>query len=325
MSKTAKKKIIDKIINKFPPYIKPVDYLSASLDIAKESVYRRLRGDISFSFEEIIKLSQELEFSIDELVGNENLNLIALDIQVNKDPEQTFLLRIQNLKREVNIQLKDEKSSTIIALNYLPVIFSLHFKDLFKLSYYTWMHRRYKELPKLYYADITISDEIEELRTGLEIAMRGIRNGTFILDMNVFLSPLKEVHYFHKVGLIKDKELEMIKSDFHNMIDFIERMVRTGGSRQDTNHHFYLSEFNIDGNSSYNEWNGHITTSFNFHYFNTIIISNPKLCETHREWLESLKKYSILITKSNEITQEKYFDKQREYIENVKSDNFYYL
>lgn len=322
MNEFSRKKVIDKIAGKIPPHIKPVDYLSSTLDIAKESAYRRLRGEMSFTFEEIVKLSQKLEFSLDELVGNKNFNMIALNLQINKDPQQTFLLRMQSLKRYIDNLLNDNKSTVIMAFNYLPSIFCLHFEELFRFFYYTWMHRKYKELPKLYYSDIIISDELQFLRAELDMKIRSIRQITFVLDMNVFQSPLREVYYFYKLGLVSDEELEIIKKKFHDMIDFIEKVVRTGESNPGTYHYYYLSEFNLDGNSAYLKWNENVISSFNFHHFNTIIMSNPDICDAHKEWLESLKRYSILITQSNEIIQEEYFDRQREYIENVNDCNF---
>ncbi len=96
MNEAFRKKIINKIISEIPLHIKPVDFLSATLDIAKESAYRRLRGEMAFTFEEIVKLSQKLEFSIDELAGNKSFNMIGLNLQINKDPQHAFLLKIQN-------------------------------------------------------------------------------------------------------------------------------------------------------------------------------------------------------------------------------------
>lgn len=322
MNESIRKKVIDKIVSNIPEHIKPADYISASLDIAKESAYRRLRGEMSFTFDEIIILSQELDFSIDELTGRNNLNLLALDLQINKDPEQTFISRLHNYKKYINTRLKDEKSYTLMALNYLPAFFCVHFSELFKFSYYTWMHRKYKELPKLYYSDIIISDQMESLRSHLDRNTRNVRNILFILDRNVFLNPLREVNYFYKSHLINDEELEMIKKDFHNIIDFTEKIVRTGESNPGTKYDFYLSDFNVDGNSSYDVYDDNITSSFNFHHFNTIIITDPEVCEAQKEWLLSLKKYSTLITQSNEIVQEEYFDKQREYIDNVMNNDF---
>ena len=61
--------VINKILAQIPPSMKPVDYISDILDIGKESAYRRLRGEMSFTLDEVIKLSVELRVSLDEIVG----------------------------------------------------------------------------------------------------------------------------------------------------------------------------------------------------------------------------------------------------------------
>ena len=50
-------------------------YLAGKLALGRESVYRRLRGEIYFTFEGIVALLLDLDFSIDNIIGtqkNEN-------------------------------------------------------------------------------------------------------------------------------------------------------------------------------------------------------------------------------------------------------------
>ena len=42
---------------------------------------------------------------------------------------------------------------------------------------------------------------------------------------------------------------------------------------------------------------------------------NEGLCNIQKKWIESLKKYSVLISKSGEIQRFEYLNKQREYID----------
>lgn len=315
MGKDVRMRVIDAVVGAIPSHIKPVNYLSETLDIGKESAYRRLRGKMPFSFEELAILSQELGFSLDELAGTGNSNRIMMDMKVDHSSEQAFLERLKKYRKEVDDRLRDKSSDMVMALNYLPAEFSVHFKDLFKFSYYTWLHRRHKGLSKLHYADVKVLPELEHLRMKLDIDIRDIKSSTFILDPNVFLSPLREVRYFHQLKLINKEEVVVIKKDFHRIIDFVEKMVRTGGANEGTKYYFYLSNFNIDVNSNYSTWDGNIMSAFNFQFFNRITISDPEICKAHRVWLESLKKYSILISESNEVAQAEYFEKQREYID----------
>lgn len=318
MKKNIRKTIIHAIVKLIPPHIKPVDYISDTLDIGKESAYRRLRGNMSFSIEELILLSQDLGFSIDELIGLKNdSNRVTVELSNEDDPMETFLKKIKRYRKEVDARLKDENSNTIMGINYLPAIFCVHNKDLFKFSYYAWLHRRNSGMIKQRYADISIPEELESLRSSLDMDARKIKYNTFILDSNVFLSPLKKMRYLHKLNLLSNEDLTILKKAFHQLIDAIERLVRNGNSELGIKYYFYLSDLNIDVNSSYNVSNGQAMSSFNFYFFNRIIIHNPEICEAHKEWLESLKRYSTLITESNEIVQAEYFERQRRYIDSI--------
>ena len=65
MKKNLNSVLIAIVLDKIPTTIKPVSYLMELLNLSRESAYRRLRGEISFSFEETAKLSTALDFSVD--------------------------------------------------------------------------------------------------------------------------------------------------------------------------------------------------------------------------------------------------------------------
>jgi DNA-directed RNA polymerase subunit F len=315
MNKNIKTIVIDKILELIPSHIKPVDYLSEVLDISRESAYRRLRGKMSFYFEELITLSELLGFSLDELVALKPDNTkVLIDIKINKDPAAGFLEKMERYKIDVDNRCMDKSSSSILALNYLPAEFCVHRKSLFKLSYYLWLHWKERGILKPKYSEIEISPELEELRRYIDKKVRRLENNSFILDPNVFYTPLKLVCYFRDLGLIDNENIKSIKEDLHNMINAIEREVRISDLHPEGNNYFYLSNFNIDVNSGYYTWNGNISSSFALNFFNRIVITNPEICEAHKEWFLSLKKYSTLISGSNEVAQAEYFKKQREYV-----------
>jgi len=64
------KRIVASILKHIPENEKPVVYLINILNISCESIYRRLRGDIPFSIEELVKLASNLDFSIDTIYYN---------------------------------------------------------------------------------------------------------------------------------------------------------------------------------------------------------------------------------------------------------------
>lgn len=310
--------IVKKILELVPSHTKPVDYLSDMLDISKESAYRRLRGKMPFQLEELIRLSEQLGFSIDELVALKTDNSkIVVDMSIDEDSKRGFLKKMEQYKKDVDNRLSDKSSSSMLALNCLPAELCIHHENLFKLSYYTWMHWKDSNIQKPKFSEVDIFPELEEVRKDIVSKAKGLQNSTFILDSNVFLSPINLIRYFYNLELINDEEKGVIKEEYLNLIDVIEREVRTDSLLTERGNYFYLSNLNIDTNSGYYVYNGNIFSSFAHYYFNRIIISKPEICEAHKEWFLSLKKYSTLITGSNEMVQAEYFKKQRGYVDRL--------
>lgn len=308
--------VINKILELIPSHIKSIDYLSELLDISKDSAHRRLRGKMPFSFKELVILSEKLNFSLDELVAlKTDNNKVVIELKVDSNPEQEFIEKIKKYKEDVKNRFQDKSSSSILALNYLPPELCIHFRHLFKFSYYTWLHWKDKSLCSPKFSEVEIPSYLENLRIEIASLSKHLKNSTFILDPNVFLTPIKLVLYFYNLELISKEEKEMIKEDFQEIINYIEKEVRINGEHYETKNYYYLSYLNIDVNNGYYIHSGNISSSFSFNFFNRIIIAKREICEAHKEWFHSLKKYSILITGSNEIDLAGYIKKQREYID----------
>jgi hypothetical protein len=77
---------------------------------------------------------------------------------------------------------------------------------------------------------------------------------------------------------------------------------------------------NIDSGSRHLKFNDQAKSIFFVNSIEPVIVVNSNLCTMHKKWLDSMRKYSTLITQSNEILQVKYFDKQRTHIEEIAKD-----
>ena len=60
--------------------------LADILFMGKEAVYRRLRGEVSFSIEEIATISSKLGISIDQVVGSHHSNKVTFDLNLLHSP-----------------------------------------------------------------------------------------------------------------------------------------------------------------------------------------------------------------------------------------------
>jgi hypothetical protein len=317
-----------KILDCIPKNIKPIEYLIELLGISKESAYRRLRGEIPFTFREMSKLSLDLDFSIDEIIAKPCEARVLVNVQTCPDdnPSTAFLKRFEQYYNYLLHLENNPNVETTLTLNHIPAIASVYFKNLFQFFYFKWLHQNHEVSLKLYYSDVIIPDEIEALRKKVKFSAVNCTNKiTLILDLNFFASLVNEIQYYHRRKLINDEDFENLKNDVLGFIDLLEDCARTGIFGQRVKINIYLSSMNIEASSIHVKYNGG-ETSF-IHTFSNYPISsgNPVLCEKHKKWIHSMKKYATLITQSNELLQSEYFDKQRELIHSPNNDSFILL
>ena len=76
-----KNKIVNELITamkaRVPEKQNLAGYLADTLCMGKEAVYRRLRGEVSFTLEEVALISRRLGISIDQIIGRHDCHWSA--------------------------------------------------------------------------------------------------------------------------------------------------------------------------------------------------------------------------------------------------------
>ncbi|MBF0575982.1 hypothetical protein, partial [Dysgonomonas sp. GY617] len=211
-------------------------------------------------------------------------------------------------------------SKVILAGNHFPTIFSISFPNITKFHYYKWIHQTEDVPLNFYYSDFDIPQEILNLQKELKYNFQVISKQEIIIDKNTILSTLLDINYFYKRNLINESELRVIQEELYECIDLLEKMTLKGVNQMGSEVLVYFSSLNIESNSSYFEYDGQTYTQLWSYFSDPISISNTQASLVHKKWLDSLKKYSTLITRSGEIQRAKFLNLQRELISNITKD-----
>jgi len=309
------KKLITKILNQIPKNRKVVVYLVEVLNISRESAYRRIRGDIPFTVDELVALAIDLEFSIDAFYDQEKQNHAFYDLTRAEDNSNNFfvfmLKKYNELLERVNYAKKVE---SIMAFNSLPPSFFTEFPHLFKFAYYKWLFQE-SEIPRNNpYSEVILPNEAILFQKKIqENSPRG-SNMVLILDMDIFLNMIKEIQYFYQRKLLTNEEMLLLKDDILHLIEQYEKIAQTGNFG--TNKiQLYLSSLCVNSNTICFDYDGSTDPLFWIFTINPVVIQNKEFASMQKKWLNSLKRQSELITQSNEITQAEFFFQQREYLD----------
>ena len=309
--------LITTVLESIPKSIKPVAFLMDTLELSRESVYRRIRGEIPFSIGEVAQLSLSLGFSLDELMGGSRKGRAFFDLLSGKSAEspEAFLTMLQKYHGHIENYINVENGKTIMALNRLTPTLFVFFEPLFKFIYSKWLHQNEESPSKQSFSDVVIPDELLAMQDNIQSSFKKMKNISLIFDPNVFSSITRDIQYFSQRKLINCYELEILREELHRMIDFFEDIAKTGSLEYSSKINIYLSPLYINSNTCYADMNGSSESIFWIFTANPMYVSHPEVCATHKKWLLALQRQSILITLSNEILQSEFFDKQRKYVE----------
>ncbi|MDR1810820.1 MAG: hypothetical protein LBR34_10560 [Prevotella sp.] len=310
-----------KIIESIPPQIKPISYLMDVLDIGRESAYRRIRGDIPFTFEEITNLSLKLGFSIDEVINNGQVNRAFLDIPArSSNPDEVFLQILRNYYKYIDVAKKTDKIVIMASQNRMPLSILMSSLPLFKFYYYKCRHQTNNIPSNFYFSDMEVPQEALAIRQKYLVKLQNINNFIFVISKDVFLEISREIQYFYNRKLLSEEDVLLLKEALLGLLDKMRDIIHSGFDDYGVEYYFYLSLLDIESNSACFVTENSMISLFWIYSTNFIEVRNREICDMHKEWFNSTKKYTSLITKSNEILQTKFIERQRRFINEISND-----
>lgn len=306
--------VIKAIKEKLPENARISSFLSDTLFLTSEAIYRRLRGEVPFQFYEIYLIAQKMGISLDYLANSATkevsyFELVLQQIGSEKKAKQTQNKFMQNLR---NI-LKDSYSRFELSYNLFPQVPAHIFYHLSKYYFFKWVYNN-NTLPYIPFKKIEYSREIFEMHKKNSIETMKIKHTSYIWDYTIVEMLVREINYFVRINLLDREDVEILKEELYKFLYYVENLTIKGAFPTGNKVNIYISPVNSDAAYSYMESSRFricIIGVFDFHY----IISTDSLAfGIMKEKILSLKKGAALISRSNEVYRVSFFDKQRELV-----------
>lgn len=299
-----------------------VNELMEILPVGREAIYRRLRGEVPFTFEEIAKLSLRMGFSLDALVGAKNNTRVVFNLNV---------LDLDNLNKDYCRRLNDyieffKKMRTLksvkgrFAFSTLPYSFYLSFENLSRFRLYRWYYQVSKSQSSIPFSAIEMSEESLRAQRVFMHESGSIRKAVYILDREMFSSVAKDINYFFKLNLITLDELELLKKELLEMVNELEALAISGVYKTGMKITLYLANIHLESSHSHVESEVMGISHFRILGVNGLTSTNSQISDVQKDWIDSLKRCSTLITQSGEVDRFAFFRKQRIIISSIGYD-----
>jgi hypothetical protein len=284
--------------------------------IEKDAVYRRMRGEVNFTFAEIASISNQLGISLDGLIGEASPIYRPTHLKVNKHLNLTEAdYKATNSFNDRIKSFKDIPDGEIaVAGNLLPQNFFVDFDFITRYYLFVW-NLSVSENGK-HYQEITIPARTKSLQHDLIHSMRGITS-SFILDFLVFQYIVTDVKYFASIHRMEPEDVQQIKSDLFGLLDFLENVCNNGKFDEGGAAHVFISDVNLSTNYMYIQCEDYHFSMVKAYILDGAVSYDQQIFDHTYICIASLKQLSTLISGSGGKSRTIFFDKQRKIVETL--------
>lgn len=305
-----------------PENVSPVHILTELLNLSKESVYRRLRGQIPFTITEIIEISKHFGFSIEEIINQKYFNF-EKDIEEDNQSEwqdidiTNYQLFSGNVELYKNLH-KAKKASSFIVSTRIPVFFTMSFDRITTFYLYKMAHQLMDVPLDFYFSDFEINNAATSLRQQFIYYYNRIRDLTILIDKNCFQNVINEINYFYERNLLSVEDRTQLKEELFLVLDLVEQIARKGYNDCDTKVDLFISSIGVEANYAYYQFdNNSLSYCWTYGFNNITVNKDRNTTRIYRKWFDSLKKYSTYITRCNHKQSSEFIKHQRKIIESM--------
>lgn len=293
-----------------------VNSLADLLHLEKESVYRRLRKNVSFSADEIMRIAGAWNISIDNIVSANfgKGSPFSLKQVEFVDPSEEDYAIIEQHNRDLELVAADPHGISIEIVNALPRGLYARSEPLTRFFTMKWRHKFSPE-KALTFGEIHIPERMRKLDLEYVRIEHGISEMHSIHDPRMIENLVCEIVYYRSIGMLTHDDAILLRDELLILVDYIENVTLTGLFPNAKNKlFFYLSHTWIE-----TEYVLFKSRDFNLSLVkvlerNFISSLDEMVLDRFMKMALATKRMSVLMSESNALQQAEFFSRQREII-----------
>ena len=291
------------------------------LSIERMAVYRRLRQEVPFTFEEIVAIVKEFNISLDSMLGVDARTTLPFRFQYheNEIPVEIDYLLLEEYLQAIKDLSSDSEGEISSVANLLPQLFYTGFKYIYNFYYFKWRYYTIPSHQTKSYHEIILPDRLIQIVDDIFNNSKNVKNNYFILDNCIFQNFVSDVAYFNSIRLIRDEDIIRIKDELFRFLDYMEIIAINGYADKPSNKVFiYISDTSID--TSYTCIDSKSSSRFVLIWsfiFNSILSFEEGTFTMMKNRIRSIIRTSTLLSVTGEKQRTQYFDTQRKIIEQL--------
>ena len=248
--------IFNYIKTALPPHLALVDAVSECLELSNDSAYRRIRGEKPVTIDELAKLAQRYQFSVDRFLGLESESYIFTGKLANAH-DHVFDKWLENSLAQFEFMAERPYAHVYYMAKDLPFAHFFQNPELASFKFFFWQKSvlQYHELRGLKYKLGVMNDYSKKLAEKIVTSYNKIHSSE-VWALETINSILRQIEYYHEAGIFENKEDPGYLCDaFEELIAHLERQAEEGKK-------FAVGKSPVKGSGNY------------FMYNNELIVGN---------------------------------------------------
>lgn len=327
MNNELQTEFFEYILNRYEKKSEGIKQICKILDMAKDSVYRRLRGDTDINIEELLKLAKYYKISVDNLfdAGSNDVLFTFNSFDHKVEHVDDF---VNNLKLLLGHFSVIPESKVLYASAEIPVFYHTIMPELFCFKLYVWA-RTVWNLDFFANEKFRIDLIPYESRSNFGLLAKQFLNmeSVELWSYNIFDNTLNQIEYHLESGMFHDPKLAVkLCEDLDQLCDHMKKMA-IEGRKFDINNkslkgapiQLYHNEIVYTNNTILflsHKLKALFTTFCNPNFIQT---KDNRICDFCHDWFDTVIGKSILISGANERQRNKYFDNIKKRISITKN------
>ncbi|MCL2501637.1 MAG: hypothetical protein FWE99_00720 [Bacteroidales bacterium] len=306
-------------------YLRKSDLANALMEVLpleKESIYRRLRKDVFFTAEETMRIARAWNISIDNIISvNPNkIRPFHFSMIEYVAPEEADYAILEDYNHYLEVIGRSPNGRMVEVVNALPRSLYCRSEHLTRFFTMKWLYKYGPPQETIPFSDIRIPERMRKLDLEYVRLVHHISEVHSIHDSRFVEHFVDDILYFHSIGMIKEEDVDLLREELLTLIDYMADVASTGRFHHTGNKlFFYLSHTWLD--TEYHLFESeHLTlSSVNILERNSIASSDKKVFDKFMNMVQSIKRSSVLISRSNTLQQVEFFTRQRDIVASLLS------
>jgi len=297
-----------------PEKTKLVEMLMETLCMEKGAVYRRLRGEVPFSFFEIASIAEKLDIQINNFVRTDSVRIDYFKLN-NVDYANMHKLDYKQWEDYIStlrLAQNDPLSEIAESSNVLPLSIYGGFDSLSKYFLFKYQYLFSGTENRISYSDLVVSERLNQIFRSYFTETKNFVKTIYLWDYLIFQYLVTDIHFYSNINLISKDDVQEIKKDLFALLDYIENIAINGCFKETGNDvSFYISDINLESDYGYWKFNDIRFSLVRTFILNSITSTDKTTFRKIKNWINSLKKSSTLISQSGALYRTDFFEKQR--------------